>query len=47
MMGTTPEAKVMGDRILENYKKQLADRMAREKITKTEGDDGNSKSDGF
>lgn len=42
-MGTTPEAKIMGDRILENYKKQLADRMAREKVTKTDGDDGKSK----
>jgi len=43
MMGTTPEAKVMGDRILENYKKQLADRMAREKVTKTGGGDEKSK----
>ena len=47
-MGTTPEAKIMGDRILENYKKQLADRMAREKVTKTDGDDCKSKrSDNF
>ena len=32
MMGETDEEKKAGEKILENYKKQLADRMAREKI---------------
>jgi hypothetical protein len=32
MMGETPEQRLMGEKILENYKKQLADRMAREKV---------------
>jgi hypothetical protein len=32
MMGETPEQRMMGEKILENYKKQLADRMAREKV---------------
>ena len=32
MMGETPEQRMMGEKILENYKKQLADRMARERL---------------
>lgn len=32
MMGETAEERHMGEKILENYKKQLADRMAREKV---------------
>jgi len=31
-MGTTDQKKKEGEKILENYKRQLADRMAREKI---------------
>lgn len=31
-MGDTPEQRMMGEKILENYKKQLADRMARERL---------------
>lgn len=32
MMSTDPKKKEQGEKILENYKKQLADRMTREKI---------------
>ncbi len=32
MMGKTEQERKQGEKILENYKKQLADRMAREKI---------------
>jgi hypothetical protein len=32
MMGETPDQRMMGEKILENYKKQLADRMARERL---------------
>jgi len=32
MWSTNPKEKKHGEKILENYKKQLADRMAREKI---------------
>ena len=41
MMGVTPESRMIGDKILENYKKQLADRMAREKVTSMGGDKSN------
>jgi len=36
-MGATPEAKAMGDKILENYKKQLSDSMVRNKVTNDDG----------
>ena len=45
MMGETAESRMIGDKILENYKKQLADRMAREKVTSM-GDKSN-RSDEF
>lgn len=32
MMGESAEQRMMGEKILENYKKQLADRMARERL---------------
>jgi len=38
MMGATPEAKAMGDKILENYKKQLSESIVRNKVTETDGE---------
>ena len=43
MDGVSLKDRAIGQNILENYKKQLADRLARNRVGKTGGDPSNSK----
>ena len=38
MGGVKPDDKAIGEKILENYKRQLADRLARRRVEKTKAD---------